>query len=136
MSIFIFQDFGSDVVGSTADSSSLFTIEFKLTSKPEISDLDLHFFVQKDISKFKTNHQVFFKNSQWGLLSMDDSIGMEILETVDKLHQVTLHFKFSESFSSLQKFVESLLSDLIISKILREKGTWLVQISNKMYTLS
>ena len=40
---------------------------------------------------------------------MNNSMSMQILESIDNLHCVALHFNFMKTFSSSQKFIQTLI---------------------------
>ena len=92
MTLFTFKDLRGDIVWSTANGSLSFTIELKLGGEPKISDLDFHFVVQEKITKFE--------------ISMNDSVGVKILNGVANLDDITLDLQLVKSSSSSQKFVQ------------------------------
>jgi hypothetical protein len=47
---FIFQDFGSDVVGGAADGFFLFAVVLEFGGEAEVAEFDLHVFVDEEVS--------------------------------------------------------------------------------------
>ena len=48
-----FQDFGSDVVGSTANGLFLFLVVLQPGGQSEVSQLDLHVLVEEHVAEFQ-----------------------------------------------------------------------------------
>lgn len=95
MSCSTIKNFWSNIVGGTTNSSLFLSIELKFSGETEISEFDLHFIVEEKISEFE--------------ISVDNSVGVKVLERVDYLDNVTLDLEFHESLSSFDEFVESLV---------------------------
>ena len=75
-----FKHFRCDIVRRTADSSFLLTIEVELGGESEITELDLHFVVEEEVTQLQ--------------VSVDDAVLVEVLQCVNDLSSVTLYFKF------------------------------------------
>jgi hypothetical protein len=75
----------------------LLAVELKFGSETEIGDFEFHFIVKEEISELETSH----KRVKGALLSMDDTVGVEVFKCVDNLDNVALDLEFVETFSSL-----------------------------------
>lgn len=91
------QDFGSDVVGGSANGSFFLSVKLQFGGEAEVSELDLHFFVQKEVTQLQTS----FIN----VLPVDDPVLDQVLHGIDDLGEVTLHLQFRQPFPSFQQLV-------------------------------
>ena len=90
--MFTFKNFWSNIVGSTTNCTLAFTIKLKFGSETEISDLDLHFVVQEQVSKLE--------------ISMDDSVTVQVFDGGANLVYIALNFEFMEPLSSPEQFIQ------------------------------
>lgn len=88
-------DLRSYVVRGSTDCSFLLSIEVQLGRQPKVSKLDLHLAVDEEIAKFE--------------ISMDHSMRMQVLKSIDDLGHPALDLNFMKSFSSTQQLIESLV---------------------------
>ena len=79
MTLLAFENFGSDIVWSTADSTLTLTIELKLGGQTEISDLDFHLVVNEEVTKLE--------------ISVDDAMTVKIFDGSADLIDVALHLE-------------------------------------------
>ena len=79
MTAFAFKDLRSNVVRSTANSSLFLSVEVEFGSQAEVTQLDLHFVVEEEVSKFE--------------VAVNDSVRVEVLEGANNLGGVTLYFQ-------------------------------------------
>lgn len=91
MSLFTLQNLGSDIVGCTTNGSFALSVEFKLGGETKVSNLDLHLLVQEKVTKFE--------------ISMNDSVRMEVLDSIANLHDIALNFELVEALSPSEKLV-------------------------------
>ena len=79
-----------------------------LVAKPKSPALICIFSSRKRLPSFRLNkHLAFIQDNK--LLSMDDSICVEVLEGRNYLSQVALNLEFCQSLSSLQQLIQSLV---------------------------
>jgi len=86
VTIFAVKNLRRDVVWSTTYSSFALSFKQDTSSKPEISNSNLHPLIKKKVSEFE--------------ITMDNALRVEVLNTSDKLENVRLGLKFSYLFSS------------------------------------
>ena len=77
-----------DVVGSTADGAFALSVELELSGKTEVSDFDLHAVVQEEVAQLE--------------VSVDDAVGVEILDCGADLVEVALDLDLVEALSPAQ----------------------------------
>ena len=82
-----FKHFWRDIVGSTANRAFFLAIEVEFGGETEIAQLDLHLVVEEEIAEFE--------------IAMDDAMRVQILQRVNDLHRVALHFQLVQTLSSL-----------------------------------
>lgn len=92
---FAVQDLGRDVVGRAADGSLFFAVEFELGGQPEVSQLELVLLPKEQITELE--------------VSVDDAVGVEVLECLDRLHDIVLHLLVCQFLPPLDEFVERLV---------------------------
>jgi hypothetical protein len=85
---------GSNIVGSTADSPLSLTIELKLGGKTEISNLDLHLVIKEEITQLE--------------ISMNNSVGVKVLDSIANLDYVTLHLQLMKPPPPSEQLIEGL----------------------------
>ena len=90
-----FEHFRSDIVGCTANSSFLFAVEIEFGGESEISQLNHHFIVDKQVTQLQ--------------VSMDNAVGVEVSQSIDDLQSVALDFELMQSFPSLQQLIHALV---------------------------
>lgn len=95
MSLLSLKNFWCNIVWRTADCSLPLSIEFKLSSQTEISNLHFHFVIEEKITKLE--------------ISMDDSMTVEILYGCTKLVDIALDFQFMKTLPPSQKLIERLI---------------------------
>lgn len=88
------QYFRSYVIRCAAYCFFLLSFVLQLGGQTEVAQLDLHVFVQEEVTEFE--------------ISMDDFVLVQILQGIDDLCQIALHFNLGQPFSSFNKLVESL----------------------------
>ena len=111
MARFAFEHLWCYVVRSSANRALLLAIEVELGCEAEVAQLNLHLVIDKKISELQ--------------VTMNYSVSVEILQSIDNLHCVRLHFQFMKSLSSAQKFVEALIladlkQDIYVVAVLEE----------------
>jgi hypothetical protein len=89
------QDLRRDVVWRSADGPSSLTIKLQLRGKTKITNLNLHFLIDEQITQLQ--------------IPMDDSMLMEILHCTYDLEQIALHLKLRKSFSTLEQLIHGLV---------------------------
>lgn len=89
------EDFGRNIIRSTANCPLLLPVKIKLGGEAEISELDLHFVVQEEIAQLE--------------VTMDNAMRVQVLQSVDYLCSITLNFQFVKSFSTFKQFVHALV---------------------------
>lgn len=89
------EDLRSDIVWSTANSSLLFSVKIEFCGQTKVSQFDLHLVVEEQVSKLE--------------VSMDDPVGMEVLERIDDLQRVALDLQLVESLPSFQQLVQTVV---------------------------
>lgn len=95
MSTLPLEYFRCNVVRCTAYGPLFLSIEVQLSGESEISQLYFHFVVEEEVAQFE--------------ISVDDAVAMKVLQSVDDLQSVALHFQFVETFSPSEKFVHRLV---------------------------
>jgi hypothetical protein len=95
MSCSSFQHFRRDVVRSTANGSFLFSIKIELGSQTEVTQFDLHFIIDEQIAQLQ--------------VSVNDSVGVQVLQSTDDLHGVALDLQLVKSFPAFEKFIETVV---------------------------
>lgn len=93
MTAFAFKDLGSNVVRSTANCSLFLSVEVEFGSQAEVAQLDFHFFVKEEVSKFE--------------VAVNDSVRVEVLEGAYNLGGVALHFQLVQALTPLKKLVHA-----------------------------
>ena len=111
MTRFTFEHLWCYIVWSSANRALLLTIEIELGCEAEVSQLNLHLVIDKKISELQ--------------VTMNYSVSVEILQSIDNLHRVRLHFQFMKTLPSAQKFVEALIladlkQDIYVVAVLEE----------------
>jgi len=106
-----FKDLWSNIVWSSANCPLPLSVELKLGSETKITYLDLHLVVEEEITQLE--------------ISMDNSMGVQVLNGITDLNDVALNLQLVKSSSSPQKFVQSLTlaefkDDVDIVSILEE----------------
>ena len=71
---FSLKDLRSNIVGSSANGLFLFLIVLESGCESKVTQLDLHIFIQEQVTELKT------MNKKKQLLSVDDFVDMEVLE--------------------------------------------------------
>ena len=90
-----FEHFGSDIVWSSANGPLLLALKIELCRKTEVSELDCHFVIDKEISKLQ--------------VSVDNSVGMQILQSINNLHCVAFYLQLMKPLPPLQQLVQALV---------------------------
>lgn len=90
-----FEHLWRDVVGCTANSSLFLAIEVQFRRQSKVAKFYLHLVVQKQVSEFQ--------------VAMNDPVGVQVLESLDDLHGVALHFQLVQTLSSFEQFVHGLV---------------------------
>ena len=86
MTLFAFKNFWCDVVGSSTDCSLPLSVELKLGSQTEVTNLDLHLVVEEQVAELE--------------ISVDDTVAVQVLDGCADLIDVALDLKFVQSLSS------------------------------------
>lgn len=102
------QHFRSDVVGSSANGPLLLAFKIEFGCEAKVSKLNKHFVIQKEVAQFE--------------ITVDDPMGMQVLESVNDLRSVTLHLQLVETLSSLEELIET----LVLAKLEKNVNTFRV----------
>lgn len=86
MALLSLQNFRSNVIWSSTNSSLSLAIELKFGCESEISDLYFHLVVEEQVSELE--------------ISVDDSMGVEVLHSITDLDDIALDLKLVQSLSS------------------------------------
>lgn len=100
--------FRSYVVGSSANGPLLLAFKIEFGCQAEVSKLNKHFVIQKQVAQFE--------------ITVDDPMGMQVLESVDDLSSVALDLQLVETLSSLEELVET----LVLAKLEKNVNTFRV----------
>ena len=95
MSLFALEDFWSDIVGSTTNSSLSLTIELELCRETEITDLYLHSIVEEQVAELQ--------------ISVNHTVAMQIFDSGANLIEVALNLDFMQALSTSQQLIERLI---------------------------
>ena len=95
VTLFAFQHFGRNIVRGTADGTLALTIELEFRGQTEITDFDLHFVVQEEVTELQ--------------ISVDDAMTVEVLDSRADLVDVALNLELVQSLTPTQKLVERLV---------------------------
>ena len=95
MTRFAFKHLGRDVIRRSTDCALLLAVEIELGGQAEVAQLDLHLVVEEQVAQLQ--------------ISMDDSVLVQVLQSMDNLSRVALHFKFMQALSSFQKLIHALV---------------------------
>lgn len=90
-----FQDLGSDVVRRSANGPLFLSVKIELCGESEISQFDLHFFIDEKVAQFQ--------------VSVNDAMGVEILQCIDDLQCVALYLELVQSLAPLQELIETVV---------------------------
>ena len=94
MTLLSLENFWCDVVWSTTNGSLSLSIELKLGCQTKITDLNLHLVIEEQITELK--------------ISMNDSVGVQILNGITDLNDIALNLELVQSSSPPQKFIQGL----------------------------
>ena len=94
MTLLSLENFWCDIVWSTTNGSLSLSIELKLGCQTKITDLDLHLVIKEQITQLE--------------ISMNDSVGVQILNGITNLNNIALNLEFMQSSSPPQKFIQGL----------------------------
>ena len=89
------ENFWGDVVRSPANGSLFLAIEIEFSREPKVTQFNLHLVVPEPVAQLE--------------VSVDDAVGMEVLESVDDLDRVTLNLQFVQPLPPLQQLIHALV---------------------------
>ena len=89
------EDFGSNIVGGSANSSLALSVKLQFCGKTEITNFDLHFIVKEEISEFE--------------ISVNDTMAVQVLDSSADLVDVALHFQLVETLTTSEELIEGLV---------------------------
>lgn len=101
MTIFAFKDLRCDVVGCSTDRPLPIAIKLELGSQTKVTDLDLHFVIDEQVAELETGVK--------DLLSVNDFVGVHVLEGGHHLNAVGLDLQLVQPLASSQDLVEGLV---------------------------
>jgi len=94
MALLSFQDFWSDIVRCTTNGSFSSSVKFELGGETKISNFDFHLIVEEQVTKLE--------------ISMNDSMRMQVFDSVTDHDNVALNLQLVESLSSSKELVQGL----------------------------
>ena len=92
MTLLAFEHLRSDIVRSTADRALALSIELKLGSETEITDLDLHLVVEEEITELQ--------------VSVNNAMTVKVLDSLANLVDIALDFELVKPLTTAEKLVE------------------------------
>ena len=95
MTLLSLKHLGGDVVRCTADRTLALTVELELGSETKITNLDLHLFIDEEVTKLK--------------ISMDDAMAVQVFDGLGNLVNVALNLELVEALATSQKLVQRLI---------------------------
>ena len=92
MTLLAFEHLRGDIVRSTADRALALSIELKLGSETEITDLDLHLVVEEEITELQ--------------VSVNNAMTVKVLDSLANLVDIALDFELVKPLTTAEKLVE------------------------------
>lgn len=93
MTLFLFKHLRCNIVRRPTDSPPLLIIELKFGGKSEIARLDLHLLGEEEVSQLE--------------ITVDHPVLVHVLDCLQDLLSVALHFQFGKSLTPLDLLVQS-----------------------------
>ena len=94
MTLLALQNFGSDVVGSTANGSLPLSVKFELGGQTKVTNFDFHFVIQEQVTNFE--------------ISVNDSVRVKVLDSIADLQHIALDLELNKSLSPPEQLVQRL----------------------------
>lgn len=92
---FSLKNFRRNIIWSTANCFLFFLIVLQSGGKTKVTKFDFHVFIEEEITQLE--------------ISVNDFINMKVFKRTNNLNQVILNFHLSQSFSSFDKFIQSVI---------------------------
>lgn len=111
VALLAFEDFRSDIIWRAANSALALTVELELSGETKVTNFNFHLVIEEEVAELQ--------------VSVNHAMRVQVLYRRADLHHVALDFKFVETLSSAEEFIQALVlaqlqQDVDVLSILKE----------------